>query len=69
MLDPKHDGKMAKWKADQHPKDGAKRKREHDARKRAAGLKEFRAWVTAEERELLKDTLAKYRAERDDSEL
>jgi hypothetical protein len=31
------------------PKDGAQRKRDHDARKRKAGLKEFRAWVTPDE--------------------
>ena len=56
-------------KANNKTKDGAQRKREFDARKRKAGMKEYRAWVTAEERELLADTLAKYRAERDDSEL
>ena len=32
-----------------NPKDGAKRKKAHDDRKRAQGLKEFRAWVTREE--------------------
>jgi len=43
------------------PKDGAQRKREHDARKREAGLKEFRAWVTPGEAQQLRETLARIR--------
>ena len=56
MLNEYHDGKMAKWR-----KDGAQRKREHDARKREAGLKEFRAWVTPDEARQLRETLARIR--------
>ena len=46
---------------DTSPKDGAQRKREHDARKREAGLKEFRAWVTPDEEKQLRETLARIR--------
>lgn len=40
---------------------GAQRKREFDARKRAQGLKEYRVWVTPDERKLLVDTLTRHR--------
>lgn len=43
------------------PMDGARRKREHDARKREAGLKEFRAWVTPDEAKQLREFLARIR--------
>ena len=46
---------------DKSPKDGAQRKRNHDARKREQGLKEYRAWVTDEERDALRAYLLAYR--------
>ena len=47
----------------QRPKDGAQRKRDHDRRKREAGLKEFRAWVTPEQAKKLADYLSALRSE------
>jgi len=47
---------------DKSPKDGAQRKRDHDARKREAGLKEFRAWVTSGQAQQLREFLARLRA-------
>ncbi len=44
------------------PKDGAQRKRDHDARKREQGRKEFRAWVSEGEASQLRECLAKIRA-------
>lgn len=44
------------------PKDGAQRKREHDRRKREQGLKEFRAWVTIEEAQQLRECLTRTRS-------
>ena len=43
------------------PKDGAKRKRDYDRRKREQGLKEFRAWVTEDEARQLREFLARLR--------
>lgn len=43
------------------PKDGAQRKRDHDRRRREAGLKEFRAWTTKDEARQLGEYLAKIR--------
>lgn len=45
------------------PTDGAKRKRDHDRRKRQAGLKEFRAWVTPNEADFLHEVLRHLRVE------
>ena len=52
---------MQASKPSHSPKDGAQRKREHDARKREAGLKEFRAWVTPDEAKQLREFLARIR--------
>jgi len=53
---------MQQTKHSKSPKDGAQRKRDHDRRKREAGLKEFRAWVTPKEAKQLREILAKIRA-------
>lgn len=42
-------------------KDGAQRKKAHDERKRNAGLKEFRAWVSANEARKLREFLVSLR--------
>jgi len=42
-------------------KTGAQRKKDHDRRKREAGLKEFRAWVTPEQAKKLTDYLVTLR--------
>ncbi len=47
----------------QSPKDGAQRKREFDQRKRAQGLKEFRAWVSEDEARQLRGFLGTIRAD------
>ena len=44
------------------PRDGAQRKRDHDRRKREAGLKEFRAWTTQDEADFLREILLRLRA-------
>ena len=52
---------MQASKPQQSSKDGAQRKRKHDQRKREQGLKEFRAWVTTEEAQQLRECLARLR--------
>ena len=59
MLSEKADGKMAK--AGLIPKPTAQRVAAHRARKREAGLVEFRAWVTKKERDELCKALEKLR--------